>query len=420
MSTSLKKKLVMGSGLFFLSSVMIARAATLSVSPSSGTFIVGAPFTVQLVLDTQGSSTQGVDVHDLRFNSSLLQVSGAQIASGSLPGTVVANVVDNQSGSVDFSEVFSASTTYSGAGILASVTFRPIAPGTASVSFDYTPSSTTDSNVANGGSDLLSGVTNGSFTVVAPVSVSSGGGDGGGGGGGGGYYYAPPVTTPAAPAPQSAAPSAGKNALLLSLVAQLRTLVAQLFVSANGGRQLAIGSTGTDVWALQVFLDIDGAGPASLRLASAGLSGVFGAKTQSALAEYQAKVGIAPASGYFGAKTRAVMFGGSATTATNAAPASTVSASANSTAGSANLPFTKKLSLGMTDPQVSLLQRFLAKDQALYPQGAVTGHFDQATQQAVQAFQLIGGFLVPSGDYGIVDAATRVKLNALYLGGGTP
>ena len=86
-------------------------------------------------------------------------------------------------------------------------------------------------------------------------------------------------------------------------MANLRLLVVQLFLTINHGKSLTVGSNGTDVWALQVFLSIDGAGPASTKLLAHGPTGYFGALTRDALAEFQKANGITPADGYFGTKT---------------------------------------------------------------------------------------------------------------------
>lgn len=75
--------------------------------------------------------------------------------------------------------------------------------------------------------------------------------------------------------------------------------------TATFTRDLTIGSQGTDVSMLQAFLIAEASGPATEALLAAGATGYFGPITQSALAEYQAKVGISPTSGYFGPLTRA-------------------------------------------------------------------------------------------------------------------
>jgi hypothetical protein len=70
-------------------------------------------------------------------------------------------------------------------------------------------------------------------------------------------------------------------------------------------RDLTFGSTGEDVRRLQQYLIANATGPNRDVLARIGVTGFFGTATQAALAEFQERVGIAPALGYFGPKTRA-------------------------------------------------------------------------------------------------------------------
>jgi hypothetical protein len=70
-------------------------------------------------------------------------------------------------------------------------------------------------------------------------------------------------------------------------------------------RDLTLGSTGSDVTSLQLFLISEATGSAATTLSGSGATGYFGALTRAALAEYQAATGIAPAAGYFGPLTRA-------------------------------------------------------------------------------------------------------------------
>lgn len=95
---------------------------------------------------------------------------------------------------------------------------------------------------------------------------------------------------------------------LLAFIAQLRTLVLQLFAATNQGRTLSVGSEGQDVWALQVYLMISGNGPASLKLQKVGPTSRFGPLTQQALQEFQAASHI-PATGVAGRLTRGAMKG---------------------------------------------------------------------------------------------------------------
>jgi peptidoglycan hydrolase-like protein with peptidoglycan-binding domain len=104
-----------------------------------------------------------------------------------------------------------------------------------------------------------------------------------------------------------------------TLEAQIASLQAQLaaatgttaMASVTFTRDLTIGSTGSDVTALQTWLIAKGF------TISAGATGYFGTQTRAALAAYQAANGITPAAGYFGPITRAkVNASGSTTTTT--------------------------------------------------------------------------------------------------------
>jgi peptidoglycan hydrolase-like protein with peptidoglycan-binding domain len=97
------------------------------------------------------------------------------------------------------------------------------------------------------------------------------------------------------------------QAQIAALLAQINALQAQL--SAQGGaatssytytKDLTLGSKGDDVTALQQMLISGG-----FLTAVSAPTGYFGPLTKSALAAYQASVGISPAAGYFGPKTRA-------------------------------------------------------------------------------------------------------------------
>lgn len=71
--------------------------------------------------------------------------------------------------------------------------------------------------------------------------------------------------------------------------------------SCNFTQTLTLGSTGAEVVELQSFLEMKG----TLTIPAGVSKGYFGGLTQSALASYQAMVGISPAVGVFGPITRA-------------------------------------------------------------------------------------------------------------------
>lgn len=68
---------------------------------------------------------------------------------------------------------------------------------------------------------------------------------------------------------------------------------------------LTLGNRGDSVSKLQAFLIEQNKGVKARSLANTGATGYFGLLTRSALAEFQASVGILPNSGYFGSITRA-------------------------------------------------------------------------------------------------------------------
>ena len=166
------KYIIILSFVFVLAPIM-SFAATLTLSPSSSTINIGSNFTVNVLLDTQGSAINGVDAY-INYPSSLSVVdddggtSGAQITAGTLMAVLQDNIVDTVNRKINFSQVATAGTTYSGSGTLATIHFTALSVGTASVTFNFTSGATNDSNVISGtnkGVDLLTSVTNGSYTL---------------------------------------------------------------------------------------------------------------------------------------------------------------------------------------------------------------------------------------------------------------
>jgi hypothetical protein len=83
------------------------------------------------------------------------------------------------------------------------------------------------------------------------------------------------------------------------------------------------------------------------------------------------------------------------------------------TAGPAHM-FHTALQFRDSGSGVRYLQEFLGEDNAIYPEGRVTGYFGTLTLQAVQRFQKKYG-ISKAGDtgYGYVGTMTRAKLNSL-------
>jgi peptidoglycan hydrolase-like protein with peptidoglycan-binding domain len=77
------------------------------------------------------------------------------------------------------------------------------------------------------------------------------------------------------------------------------------------------------------------------------------------------------------------------------------------------------MSFGAQGEQVTILQRELASDPSIYPEGLVTGYYGSATKAAVGRFQEKYQLGTPSTPgYGGVGPLTLVKFNEVY--GSTP
>ncbi len=156
----------------------------LRLSPTTTTVGPNQTFNVDILLDTGGENIDGIDIFYLRFNPSLLQVvdantgvTGVQISPTTLLPATSANLVDNTAGTLQFSQTTSGGSTFTGSGKIATINFKSLTTaGTASVTFDFTLNSTTDTNVSAIGSDKLTIVQNASLVVdtSAPtVSITS-------------------------------------------------------------------------------------------------------------------------------------------------------------------------------------------------------------------------------------------------------
>ena len=172
-----------------------AYAATLSLSPASGTFNRGCQYNAEIKLDTSGVQTDGTDAIVI-FDASKFT---ASVANGTIYSDYPGTNADNEAGKVTVSGLASVSSAFSGTGTLATINFTvkdTAATGATIAKFDFDssdPSKTTDSNVVERGTvqDVLKSVTNGNYTIgtgtcagatptptPAPVTVLPGTGQG--------------------------------------------------------------------------------------------------------------------------------------------------------------------------------------------------------------------------------------------------
>lgn len=169
---------------FIFSPPVFAQQATLSLSPSSGTFNKGCGFSLGINLDTSGVQTDGTDAI-LIYDSS--RVTATSIVSGSIYQDYPGNNIDDAKGEITVSGLASVSTPFSGQGTLATINFtvKSDAPeGVSQIKFDFDPNDkakTIDSNVVERGTiaDTLNSVVNGNYTIGSgtcgvPVIVGRG------------------------------------------------------------------------------------------------------------------------------------------------------------------------------------------------------------------------------------------------------
>lgn len=160
------------SGLYFLLFPALAQAATLSLSPAAGQANKGCTFSVNIELDTTGTSTDGTDVI-LFYEPSKLSATATSIENGKIYSDYPGNSVDSAGGKISISGISSVSSPFNGKGTFAKINFNVIDSGSGNsttLKFDFDPNDktkTTDSNIVERGTiaDVLSQVTDGDYTI---------------------------------------------------------------------------------------------------------------------------------------------------------------------------------------------------------------------------------------------------------------
>lgn len=144
------KKLAALLSLFTLLIAPPAFAATLSLSPNSGTINAGCSFSADVMLDTAGAQTDGTDVI-LNYDPTRLNV--ASITNETLYSTYPLSAADPQNNRINISGLASVSqaVTTNGPQKFATINFQvpsTVTPGPANVTFYFIGvGDTTDSNV---------------------------------------------------------------------------------------------------------------------------------------------------------------------------------------------------------------------------------------------------------------------------------
>lgn len=203
---------------FILVNPVSASAATLSLSPASGTFNKGCDFGLDIILDTAGAQTDGTDAILIYDNSRFIADS---ITAGTIYTDYPGNNIDDATGKITISGLASVNQPFSGKGTFAKISFsvKATAPaGATQIKFDFDGNDrtkTTDSNVVEKETvaEVLSAVTNGNYTIgtgtactsPTPTLLPGTGGPGGG------------ISTPSAEIPIKKLPPAGLQQFTFTL-----------------------------------------------------------------------------------------------------------------------------------------------------------------------------------------------------------
>lgn len=155
-----------------------AQTASLSLSPSTGTFNKSCTFSLDINLNTGGVQTDGTDAI-LIYDSA--RFSATSISSGTIYPDYPGNNIDETNGKITVSGLASIASPFSGSGTLAKVNFTvkdAAQTGATQIKFDFDPndkSKTTDSNVVERGTvaDILNSVVNGNYTIGSGTCIAA-------------------------------------------------------------------------------------------------------------------------------------------------------------------------------------------------------------------------------------------------------
>lgn len=155
----------------------LALAATLSLSPSTGTFNKGCSLTLDINLDTADADTDGTDAILIYDNSKFTANSINTDLTPKIYSDFPGSNIDDTTGKVTVSGLASVTSAFKGKGTLAKINFTvkdTAGTGATMVKFDFDSadtSKTTDSNVVQRGTvaDVLKSVVNGNYTIGTGV-----------------------------------------------------------------------------------------------------------------------------------------------------------------------------------------------------------------------------------------------------------
>lgn len=154
---------------FFFAAPSHAAVPSLLFSPTNLSIGTDSQFTLSIILDTAGQGVSGAGAKIIFDPTYLTAIS---ITTGDLFTDYPAAIINNDHGLAIISGIASSPTDrYTGSGTFAAITFRPFHPGQTKVSFNFTPNSTTDSNIAvmTGNGDILEQVNDLTVNITGDV-----------------------------------------------------------------------------------------------------------------------------------------------------------------------------------------------------------------------------------------------------------
>lgn len=137
--------------------------ASLYLSPSSGSFLVGSTFTISIFLNTGGANVNTVWAN-LKFPPKILQVTTPAAGTSFFSEWLSPPNYSNEKGIISFQGGISGGIATS-AGLISSITFRAIASGTAKI--EFTEGSRVLSHDAKG-TDILTNTLGGEYKILVP------------------------------------------------------------------------------------------------------------------------------------------------------------------------------------------------------------------------------------------------------------
>ena len=157
---------------------------SLTLEPATGSYELDNTFDIELKLNTGGAESDHTEAY-LEYDPTLLQVVdadeeevGVQISPGELYETVLANLADEEEGTIEFSQLSLNPEAYystSEAQVLATITFQVLAAGETNLNFVFTGAEQDleDSNVYNAetNEDMLTSVEGATFTLTDSTNI---------------------------------------------------------------------------------------------------------------------------------------------------------------------------------------------------------------------------------------------------------